>query len=202
MDEQDKKLPAPEDFLLDEPLPEEEAAGPMPELMLDLHEEALPEAEVPVEEPVILCPELPTEEPEVIVDMELPEAELPQEELLLSEEPQLMEEVAPQEEVLLTEEPMLQDEAISLEDVLLSDDPLALDEWLASDESVPLEEDPALDDLALDYFYEEALPEEASAWDAPEDVAAPIFADVPRPEPAKPQDENAGRYHGPRKGRP
>ena len=70
MDEQDKKLPAPEDFLLDEPLPEEEAAGPMPELMLDV----LPEEEITVEEPVLLCPELPAEEPAV---MELPEEELP-----------------------------------------------------------------------------------------------------------------------------
>ena len=37
MDEQDKKLPGAENFLLDEPLPEEEMAGPMPELMMEAH---------------------------------------------------------------------------------------------------------------------------------------------------------------------
>ena len=177
MDEQDKKLPAPEDFLMDEPLPEEETAGPMPELMLDVH----PEEEIPGEEPVILCPELP-------------EQELPQEELLLSEEPQLMEEV------ILTEEPLLLDEALSPEETFFTEDPLNLDEFLTGDEAVALDEN--LDDLSLDYFYEKYPREEAAAWDAPADVAAPIFEDVPRPEPAKNQEETGSRYHSPRKGRP
>ena len=194
MDEQDKKLPAPEDFLLEETLPEEEVAGPMPELMLDMHQDESPEEELPVEAPVILCPEPTAEAP---ADTELSEQEqniLP-EEMLSPEEPMLMDVALPQEECY-PEEPLLLDEALSPEEVLLTEEPLILDE------SMPVEEDPVPEDQSLDYFYEEYPKEEASAWDAPEDVAAPIFADVPRPDPANAKTESTGRYHSPRKGRP
>ena len=59
MDEQDKKLPSEENFLMEEPLLEEEVAGPMPELTLDLDTSKQTEPEISHEEPleqVILCP--------------------------------------------------------------------------------------------------------------------------------------------------
>ncbi|MBR6594987.1 MAG: endolytic transglycosylase MltG [Oscillospiraceae bacterium] len=188
MDEQDKKLPAPEDFLLDEPLPEEEAVGPMPELMLDV----CAEEEISTEEPVILCPELPEDAPEAAVEPELPGQDIGQ------EEPLLMEAALPQEETVAADEPLLLDKTLSPEEVFLTEAPLNLEEFLAEDEAAAKDGD----DLSLDYFYEEYPREEATAWDAPADVADPIFADVPRPEPAKPQEEKANRYHSPRKGRP
>ena len=117
MDEQDKKLPAPEDFLLDEPLPEEEAVGPMPELMLDV----CAEEEISTEEPVILCPELPEDAPEAAVEPELPGQDIGQ------EEPLLMEAALPQEETVAADEPLLLDKTLSPEEVYLTEAPLNLE---------------------------------------------------------------------------
>ena len=175
MDEQDKKLPGAENFLLDEPLPEEDMAGPMPELMMEAH----PEEEILNDEPVILCPELP-------------------EENIAPEEPLLMEVALPLEEVADADEPLLLDKNLSPEAGYPAEEPLNLEAFLTEEESVTQEEE----DLALDYFYEEYPQEEANAWDAPADVAESIFADVPRPASANAQEEKSGSYHSPRKGRP
>ena len=148
MDEQDKKLPSAEDFLMEEPLLEEEAAGPMPELRLDIPVEEAPSPEENLE-PVILCPEQPVEE---------------------TEEFQVLEQSE-------------QDEAMVPE--------ASVEEAPAFEESVPAA------------FHDEQLPQEdTSEWDAPEEIAAPIFANVPRPAPKKDTDDSAANYHGPRKGRP
>ena len=188
MDEQDKKLPGAEDFLLDEPLPEEEMAGPMPELMLEVH----PEEEIPMEDSLILCPELPEEVPEAAVEPDLSEQNIAQ------DEPLLMEVTLPPEETAAADEPLLLDKNLFPVEDYSTEDSLNLEEFLAEGESISQDGDA----LSLDYFYEEYPQEEATAWDAPPDVAEPIFADVPRPEPAKPQEETGGRYHSPRKGRP
>ena len=138
MDEQDKKLPSGEEFLMEEPLLEEETAGPMPELLLDVQmEEEISQEEAL--EPVILCPEQPEEAVAEMQAVELPE----------------------QEEALVEEEPAT---------------------------------------AAIEY--EQFQQEDTSEWDAPEDLAAPIFAGVPRPAPAKNTDGPTASYHGPRKGRP
>ena len=147
MDEQDKKLLSGEEFLMEEPLLEEETAGPMPELLLD----------VPVEEdnspedvlaPVILCPEQPAEAVAEMQAVELSEQEDP-----------LLEEPAETEQTFMEPAP-------------------------------------------ASFEYEQFPQEDTSEWDAPEEVAAPIFAGVPRPAPAKNTDGPTASYHGPRKGRP
>ena len=152
MDEKDKNLPVSEAFLMEEPPLEEELAGPMPELTLNLMQEETPEEKNSAEEtmePVILCPEIPGDEAEISVEPEYAE----QEQIQL---PEITPEVA-----------QIMEEAVR--------------------EECGIPED---------------IPMDASAWDAPEELAEPIFASVPRPEPANKQDGANGRYHAPRKGRP